>query len=1376
MTNTKRLIPVQYQRGLKIVLFFVFFLCLASAWGGRAFFCNAILRQFFLPAIQRQLPGLQLQFQGLETNLYSRLQVKQLSLDYCQDGDCLRLRAPSITLSYSLAGLLPWREANSWLRHLAIDIQGASLSADLLASNSPSAPTTPRLLPLIATPAINARDCSVVLKVHGATISGQGLAMFAPPFEPNGSNPYAVKLTAETLSVSGGAWPPQQGTLAVTLAYQNGRLQVPALFFQDALLLDDGVLETDSQGLRFAMRLHLLQSQGLVQGSMNQQAVALSFHLAEGDLNELAKVAGGSAQSPLVSDGSGPRISGHIQTDGEIMMDTGKPESLAGKVTAKVSDGSWNGIPLDLLEVSARAADQVLTIENAKLLIGQNQLTVENGVMPIPDLKKQAWLSVLAASRATAQIRLTAPAALPPVWTTPFLSNWQALGLAAASAELTLRDGQLLAPQAEISGQAGRVWVKDGKLDLTGDLSDWLEVPWSLSWQAELADAAIVHHFYEDWPATGGKAQGQGSFSGTLNQPHLPFSATFTGSSLYGVPLAKVTGQVEWTKDHLALDVMANNRERDQLTYRGTIDIDKGELLPTNVSTTLADMQPYLPKSLIGETTMSGPLAGTASLAGIFPDLTGTVAASGDWTIEGTKLSGAKLDAGFNGRKWSANRLSGAIDDAVTVKATGRFEPDQEWRRTAVDFDALALSYQDQELQLTTPGGLTVSSNSVTVRSPLSFAGKPGRFRLEGNKPGGAGHLTLVGEELRDTGLLRQLSGKDIGFSGMGFTLDMDGALSHPDWRWQGNVRGLAVGGEALAMNGVFDLAYDDQGLRFTQCILESDDQSINLSGRLPLSVKNRQWVFLPKPMEFKAKVVLPEGGILPQLFPEWLAASGDVHADLTLTGAWDQPLGQIQFSASGLTPGPRLAALPPGPFDAQGVFKVEKEQVAIADFELSSPGLTLQMAGGISQLPFAALIDAPPGPLPGQLEVSGRYAMPALDWLPTKVTGLRRTAGTANGTFALSGPLSRPEVRAEISLKNGAARGSDSLLVFRDIALNATLDHEQVTVKSLSGTMGGSPVQGTGTIKAVFAEAPEFGLKVTGKDLLLYRADGMKIRADTNLEVSGTTKVPALTGEVMLTDSRITKRVDWLSFLRPGTSHNGDVAFRLFSFQDAPLKDTRLDLRIKTAQPVIIANNVFKGEVRPDLVLAGSGEVPYLTGVIYSDSGQVTLPSGRLDLENGLIRFTDDAPDRPQLEFQATGRMMAYDITAQVRGAYDEPEVTLSSVPALASEDLLMLLLTGRRPVNEGQTNTNVSTVAVYLGRGLLSRLFGEKAAQSLLLDRLELDVGRAVTQQGEPTVDARVKLADGVWKSDTTYYLTGEKDIWDYYNGGVRAVFRFR
>lgn len=1354
------------------------FFCLALAWTGRFFWAELALRHILLPAVRSQLPGLQVQFQDLDTNLFSRTQLKDLSIDYCSDGDCLHLRAPSLTLSHSLAKILPRHGADSVLQAMAIDLHGAALSAEFSTKGSSSAPSTIILPALPTLPAISISDASLALTVDDSSLDAHGITVLAPSFSAKQAGSYKLDLKADSLKIAGSGIPPQQGSFATKLNYQPGRLEVPSLTFQEALLLDAGLLETDDQGLRFSMNLHLLQSQGLVEGGMDQKELNLSFHLQEGNLQKLVEAAEDSLAPSMLSDSGKSQIRGRLQADGELSMKLARPDDLTGRVTMKMSDGAWNDVPITQLEISARAAEQILNIDTLKCVIDQNQLTVTNGVVPIPELEKKAWLRLLAGSQATAHLRLASPSSLPPAWSEPFLRDWQELGLELAEVDLTLQNNRLRIPQAEVSGQAGHLEIKDAELTLTSDLSAWQQIPVSMRLKIALNDAATVHHFYEDWPATGGEAQAKGTFSGTLARPHLPFEASFTGASISGIALAKVAGTGEWSKDRLALDLAVNNRNQDKLTFKGTIDLDQGGLLTTKISTDIADMQTYLPKSLVGSTAISGPLKATATLSGPFSDLSGTLSASGEWSVRGTKLSPATLDGSFKGHTLSLKHLSMTIDDALRIDAAGRVEPSQDWEHTAIDLNQLTLSYQGQDLNLTSPGGVTISSKAVTVQSPLSFIGPLGRFRLQSKKGKPAG-LTLVAEELRDTGLLKKVSGKELGFAEMNFTLGMNGPLSRPNWRWQGNIQGLAADdGPDLSMDGTFDLSYDDVGLQITQCTFANADNSIKLSGQLPLIFKDQQWTALPSPLQLTAKIDLPKGGILTHLFPEWLTTSADVRADLNVSGSIAQPLGTLQFSGIDLKPGPKLSLLPPGPFDSKALLKIEKDRLDVTNFEITSPNLTLQSAGVIDQLPLTALVDNTRDSLPGNLKINGHYTVPALNWLAAKVPALRRTKGSASGSFALRGPLAHPETQASLSMKNGAARGSDSLLVFRDISLEAVLDQEKLSIQSLSGTLGGSPLQISGQANAIFGDAPELALQLSGKDLLLYRADGFKIRADTTITLTGTAKAPQISGEIMLTDSKITKKVDWLAFLKPGTNHRGSVGFSLFPFTEAPLKDTKLNLRLKAAQPLLIANNVFKGGVRPDLLLAGTGEVPYLKGVIYADEGRITLPSGRLDLERGLIRFAENAPDRPQLEFQAGGRMMAYDITAQIRGTYDEPEVTLSSVPPLANEDLLMLLLTGRPPVNAGQTsgNSGVSTVAVYFGRGLLTRLFGEKADQLLLLDRLEVDVGRAVTQQGEPTLDAKIKLAEDVWKANTSYYLTGEKDVWDYYNAGLRAVFHFR
>lgn len=1353
LTFVKRLAPA------------IFFLVLAgAAWAFRAVILGAVLHSAAIPVLQSQVSGLAVQFERVETNLISRLRLTQLTFEYCQESACLKGRIPSVTLSYSLAGILPWRGLSSLMPQFSIAIDSPAITGVLPTSDSSSENLELPGLPIL--PALRVNNGSLdITASDGVMVSGRGIALVAPLHLPLSRVPYELTLNAEQLVVAGAGLPRQEGAVALSLRYRRGRLEVPKVSFAGKTLLKDGLLETDAQGLRFATELYLLQSRGRVQGSIEHQQAKVSFHLAEGDVEELAEAAGVM-----------PPLSGQLTADGEMTMAIGHPETLAGSVTASLRNGSWEGVVIDHFEVKARADDQKAFVDSLSLSINGSKITLSDGETIIPEAGVKSWFEQLALSRAKAQVLMVDIETLPPSWSAPILDHWQALGLERVSAEVTLDANQLRVVQAQVAGLSGQLSLKDGLLDLSADTSDWMAVPWSAQWQADLSDSAVVHYFWEDWPATGGTVTGKGEFAGTLSDPHLPCRVTITGASLLGVSLAKVSGELAWTKDRLELDVLAENRERDRLTWQGTIDLDQGGLLATKVSAIIAELKEYLPRDRTRDFQLSGPFTGTASLAGEFSQLKGKITASGDWVIDGVRVAGAEVNLDLAPDGWSVRHLTGRINDALDVDAVGRVTPAAGWRSFKIGLDALNLSYLGQDLTLKRPGSVTLSTDMIAVGTPVELSGEVGAFRLSGAL-GGKGGLSLVGERVRDTGLVSQLWGKDVGFERMDFTVGLSGSVSQPEWRWQGTILELTSAGAPLALSGRFDLSLNQQGVWIRQCELGDNGQAVTLTGRLPLALGKDGLSLLSHPLSLNGQVVMPEAGFLPRLFPEWLAESGAVKAELTLGGTWDHPHGQIQFDASGVKPGSRLHVAPPGPFTVHGLISVEEDRLALSILELTSSRLSVKTSGAISQLPLAGLIGLQQGEQSrGQITLSGSYSIADFRWLVPKMSGVRRIGGSVSGSFAVEGPLTQPEVRVDLALKDGAVRGTDSLLVARGISLQALLEHDQLTIVSLTGTLGGAQVQGAGTIKGVSSSAPELDVRMTGKDLLLYRAEGVKVRANSSLVLGGTLKAPQLSGEVLLTDSRVTKKVNWLSLFKPGTRAGGNEAITLFSFADPPLKDTRLNVRIKGAQPLVISNNVFKGELRPDLILGGTGELPYLSGVIYADSGRVTLPSGRLDVERGLIRFSDDAPDRPTLEVQTSGRMMGYDITAQVKGVYDEPEVTLSSSPPLSSEDLLMLLLAGRPPVTGG-SGGGMSSVAVYFGRGLLSRLLsGEDDDEFVLLERLEVDVGRAISLQGEPTVDARFKLADMDWKQDATIYLTGEKDVWDYYNAGLRVMFRFR
>ena len=203
--------------------------------------------------------------------------------------------------------------------------------------------------------------------------------------------------------------------------------------------------------------------------------------------------------------------------------------------------------------------------------------------------------------------------------------------------------------------------------------------------------------------------------------------------------------------------------------------------------------------------------------------------------------------------------------------------------------------------------------------------------------------------------------------------------------------------------------------------------------------------------------------------------------------------------------------------------------------------------------------------------------------------------------------------------------------------------------------------------------------------------------------------------------------------------------------------------------------------ERRNFLKLTGTGEFPILDGEVYVDSTRISLPAGSLVFESGVIRFDPNRPDRPTLDLIGTSKMLGYEITMLVEGPYDEPVVTLSSVPPLSNQELLLLLIAGQRPevTNDAEASQRQSmNVAVFLGRDLIARWFGSaslEAAESII-DRFEIEVGRAVTRAGEETIDAQFRIADDILRDGDKLYITGEKDIFDFYNAGIKLVFRFK
>jgi translocation and assembly module TamB len=114
-----------------------------------------------------------------------------------------------------------------------------------------------------------------------------------------------------------------------------------------------------------------------------------------------------------------------------------------------------------------------------------------------------------------------------------------------------------------------------------------------------------------------------------------------------------------------------------------------------------------------------------------------------------------------------------------------------------------------------------------------------------------------------------------------------------------------------------------------------------------------------------------------------------------------------------------------------------------------------------------------------------------------------------------------------------------------------------------------------------------------------------------------------------------------------------------------------------------------------------------------------------------------------------------------EVSGKASAPIINFTSTPALDAEQVLLMVMTGAAPSNE--VSTSLTHRAAQIGRFFGQSLIGSLSGGSVEPDRLTVESGEKISQQGKETYSIEYKLTD-------RWSVTGEYDEFDEYNAGFK------
>jgi translocation and assembly module TamB len=367
--------------------------------------------------------------------------------------------------------------------------------------------------------------------------------------------------------------------------------------------------------------------------------------------------------------------------------------------------------------------------------------------------------------------------------------------------------------------------------------------------------------------------------------------------------------------------------------------------------------------------------------------------------------------------------------------------------------------------------------------------------------------------------------------------------------------------------------------------------------------------------------------------------------------------------------------------------------------------------------------------------------------------------AGSASGSFSLSGPLARPTPRGTIQVEQGAVRVAGDVPTFSLVDATVSVDANGIRLSELYAELGHAPLRANGSL--TWSEgALQVSADLTGTDALLVRTPDLRGRSDLDVSVRGTLPNLRVSGDLRLTDVLYTRPVQLVSFGTPRTVTRG---VQLFSLRGPVAQGTTLDVSVQGPDAVRIDNNLLQTTLSADLRIGGTAAVPEPEGRLFTDTGTVRLPLSTLQIQQAELRFPRDRAFQPTLRAQLQTRMDQRRIVAAVSGPLSDLAVDVSSSPPLPNDEVLLLLTTGSTSSELTESVTYRETAAAlgtYLSRRVLQEIAGTPR-DGAVVDRLSVQVDPGIVTEGQGGFRIQYRVDD-----EEPWYVILERQEDDRYS----------
>ena len=266
------------------------------------------------------------------------------------------------------------------------------------------------------------------------------------------------------------------------------------------------------------------------------------------------------------------------------------------------------------------------------------------------------------------------------------------------------------------------------------------------------------------------------------------------------------------------------------------------------------------------------------------------------------------------------------------------------------------------------------------------------------------------------------------------------------------------------------------------------------------------------------------------------------------------------------------------------------------------------------------------------------------------------------------------------------------------DLEMNAALARDHIRIEQISANdREQGTLQGSGRFD--FQNQTDTQIEVQMDNFHLVDSQRANGYISSDLELQGQSDGYLLSGDVTLGQfdiaipERFQTSIPQLNVVEKKEPGDTEDTLQIFA----------LDLAVQAENQIFVRGWGLDAEFGGALDITGTLQKPLVNGRLSSLRGRYEEFGRRFDLERAVLRFQGTIPPSPYLDIIATTDVGDIAASIKLTGPFNEPDIALSSTPALPEDEVMSHVLFGRdtSTITPFQAIQLKNTLDRFSGRG---------------------------------------------------------------------------